>query len=305
MWSGAPEGLTRDDVAAAVESARGQWVNSSCSAFDMTFVEGEPSSDSTDGQNSLVFDDPEGEVQSTYPAITKFVSTGRNVSWNGVSYLEYGDADIVFNDDRSWVTDEAIEAGECSDEMSFQAVLTRYLGYLAGVGTSCGEDDECADPALADATMFWEVKPCDTSTSTVEMDDAWSLATIYGTPIRVACTRDEADDTSVSCSLTEPSGAPVTWDFGDGATSSDASASHAYADGTEQFVSACVTVAECGREYCFDLRVPGGESDSAPTDSDSGGDDAGGCGCASGKADEGAMLLALAAGTLVLGRRRG
>lgn len=298
VWSGAPEGLTHDEVATAITASRTQWVDRSCSAFDFAFVEGEPSSDSNDGQNSLVFGDPRDEVNPEYPAITKLLSTGRRVTWNGVEYLEYADTDIVFSDSRTWMTDAAIEAGGCTDAMSFQAVLTRYLGYVAGLGSACERDEECSDPALQDATMYWEIEPCDTRASTVEMDDAWTLATVYGTPVRVACTRDPADDKAVACELTEPADAPVTWDFGDGGNSNEASTTHVYSDGTERFVRACVTVEECGQAYCYDLRVPGTE----PTDTAVAQPAAGVCGCSASKdGTAGASLLVLAG---VLRRRR-
>ncbi len=300
VWSGTPEGLSHDDVVAALDTARSQWVDTSCSAFDVSFIEGDATSNATDGQNSLLFEDPEDEVGQEFRAITRLMPSGGRVTWNDVQYLEFGEADMVFNDGVGWMTDAEIDAGHCDDGFSFQAALTHYLGHLAGLAHSCESDDTCTDPALLDATMYWETAPCDTRESTVAMDDAWTLATVYGTPVRVGCTRDDADGTVVSCVLTEPAEAPVTWDFGDGETSTLPSVSHSYADSAERIVRACVTVEACGADYCYDLRVPGGPdgaTDTSATPADGGG----GCAAVPGS---GSRTLGIAFAVLLLRRAR-
>lgn len=312
VWSGTPRGLSHDDVVAALDSARSQWIDTSCSAFDLSFVEGDATSNSTDGQNSMVFEDPESEVEQGFLAMSRMMPTGGRVTWNDVDYLKFAEVDIVFNDGVGWMTDAEVEAGDCDGGFSFQSTLTHYLGHLAGLAHSCESDDTCTDPALLDATMYWETAPCDTRQSTVEMDDAWTLATVYGTPVRVECTRDEADGTAVSCVLSEPVAAPVSWDFGDGETSTLPSVSHSYADSAERVVRACVTVETCGADYCYDLRVPAGAEDESDTSAPPA--DEGGAGCAAvpgststtaGGGAEGSGSLGITLAVLLRRRRRG
>lgn len=270
-WAGLPDGLEHDDVVEALEASRAAWAAASCGAFDVTFVEQDTATERDyDGVNALVFGDGDGthERTSVYEGDATIVV-------EGTDYSDIEEADITLTA-LTFAPDAAID-GSCSDTWSFQALMTRAVGELAGLGPSC-EPGECTVPGLEEATMYESLQACDTSASSLEDDDRLGIRWLYGNGFGVVCTPDASDPMAAVCTTEVSAGGTTRWDHGDDSSAEGATVTHSYAEPGAYVVTACTDIEGCDTPSC-DRKVvwavaPGTVTGADPVDEEP---EAGGC----------------------------
>lgn len=297
QWAGAPPGLTVDEVREALANVRATWVDDTCTSFDLSFVEVEETRENHEDEvNSLVLDE-EGSYGIPSESVT--VWTHEDVEVAGETYNRTESVDIVLDSRLEWTTDARIDAGDCTDAYSFQALVTHEIGHLAGLSHTCQEDDPVCFADEAEATMHWEPIPCSTDWSTLTGDDLMGLQYLYGTAVVFECAPDPDDAMAATCTLSAPDASALTsltWSLGDGTTSSEREVHHTWEEPGAHEVTLCVELADCGRSTCTNTLVwavaPGTVEGEAPSEEE------GSCGCRDG--GSAGLLIGLA----LLGRRR-
>ena len=189
-----------------------------------------------DGTNTFTFDDPDQDLGTGVLAATLCHPNGEYAfTLNGDSYYYIYDCDIVYNVDLDWGSTDDIDDGSCSSEYSLEAVSTHEIGHLWGLAHSCEEGESCTDPDLRYATMYWSTGPCTNFQTAVNEDDVESINSLYGP----YCSFEASDDSEryggegleVCFDLTcNEDVETVSWDFGDGNTSSETDPCHTYED---------------------------------------------------------------------------
>lgn len=311
-WTGTQPGFTPEELGAAIEGAAAAWEEAAACGLDIQVVE-DPLADEwfQDGGVSVLFGDPDAALGDGVLALTfTGAASGETFERNGVTFTEASPTEIVFNDLPVWVTDAAIVAGDCADQLSLQAALTHELGHVLGLGDSCAEGEACTDAAAMDATMYWALPLCDESKSTPGSDDMAGLAAIYGEPYDFGFTCEAADDAlTVTCTVTGAADAgslSPTWAFGDGATGAGDPVTHTFASSGVYPVELCIFPPDCGGQRCTtaSVRVDSGRSDtgSVAGPDQAPPDDSPTCGCVS--APGAAPWLGALFAALSLRRRR-
>jgi len=233
------------------------WTGHDC--LDLQAPVGSTTSDDTgikvDGRNVFSFEDPYDQVPGGALALTS-IESGPDVGFtqDGVDYQRITEADVVFAKQVTWATDDAIDAGGCTDAVSFRSVALREVGHLLGLADACPQGATCDDPALAEATMSWQIPACDTSKSTLAPDDLHGLAALYGPYVSTTCGPEQTVSGSqrvfglvpfdATCSVAEADRDAVdgaTWDFGDGGTDTGLEVTHSY-----------TTMGDYDLRVCFD-----------------------------------------------------
>jgi len=161
----------------AIAGAAAAWAGPDCSIFEIALSAeaGAGGGFTNDGQNTVSFDDPWDDLPTgVYAASLSYESSEIVMTQGGVSYNRITDSDIVFNDDVAFVTADAIERGDCDEQVSIEAIALHELGHLAGLGHSCEVDEGC-DDALEAAAMYWSTEHCDNSHADLEDDDVAGL----------------------------------------------------------------------------------------------------------------------------------
>jgi hypothetical protein len=325
-WTGSQDGLTHEELRAAIEGAAAAWTEAGPCTFGIDVVEDE-SADAwfRAGGVSVLFGDPEdGLADGTLGTTFSGTSSGVTFESGGSTFTEAAPVEIVFNDGAYWTSDVVIRAGTCTDRLSLQAYLTHQIGSVLGLANSCEQGDACTDADAMEATMYWAMPACDTGASTLGSDDIDGLEAIYGNAytFAFACSARAGDGLTAECAVTDWGDGDMgtmtaTWTFGDGAGADGTPVSHSYEEPGSYDVKLCVDPPDCSEPRCQiqrfvavsdDTDAPddtGLDTDSgAPGDGDTGGTAAPGCGCATqwtGRSWLGA-LLALGGWTR---RRRG
>jgi hypothetical protein len=250
-WYGAPAGLTHDETAAALDAAGTAWAEASCGAFDVRFVEADGAIErSHDGANQLVID---ADLEPGVLSAAYTYRSGETTTIEGDRYDELEEGDLLLAD-LPYAPDGAIDAS-CVDTWSYQALVTRAVGQLAGLDDACRLGYNCIEPGMEDTTMYPGPAACDTRASTLEDDDRLGIRWLYGHPFAVDCALDPDDPLGTICAVWAPEGGTARWDFGDGTTTEAATVTHTYAAPGAYVVTACTDPDGCETPSCQRMTV--------------------------------------------------
>lgn len=172
-WAGLPSGMSHDDTVSALDAAASAWSEAACTPFSVTFREGEDSElVFGDGVNSLRFVEID---ESEPPAIVyrRLESDLPRETRNGHDYAILVEADVGMEVGATWMADGAIDAGACTDAWSFQASVTRAIGFVAGLDANCEGGPRC-DAREELASMAIEPEPCSTEISSLGRTTLWA-----------------------------------------------------------------------------------------------------------------------------------
>jgi PKD repeat protein len=198
-----------------------------------------------DGRRTFYYDDPANLFGSGILGVmTSYTNYEDAFSLNGRAYYYFTDTDITFNNDVDWGTTEDIQGGQCNGKHSIEGVATHEIGHSFGMGHSCEDDDICADPDLQLATMYWAAGACTTWQVDLNEDDIEGITALYGpyasfesksalrggVPLEV-----EFDLVTNDAKVTD-----VTWNFGDGTTSTELEPTHTYTEAGQFTVSVTI-----------------------------------------------------------------
>lgn len=231
------------------------WYDAECARIGDTFVgprEDFGNPNAGDGRSIFYWDDPSDQVEVgvlgvTYPR----GDSGSTIVINGESYTKATDADIVFNDNVQWGTTEDIEANNCNGGTAIEGVATHEIGHSWGMGHSCEQGEECDDALLLAATMYWSIGPCDLSQNDLNQDDIDGLTALYGPFATFEATTERYGAAPLTVcfeTVSDDAVTAVTWEFGDGATSTELNPCHEYTTSGQFSVAVeyLFSDAECG-----------------------------------------------------------
>lgn len=230
------------------------WYDAQCAGISDNFVEradyGNP--DGGDGLSVIYWDDPAQNVEVgvlgvTYPR----GDAGSTITIGGTNYTQATDADIVMNDNVQWATTEDIQAANCNGGTAVEGVMTHELGHSWGMGHSCEQGEDCPDPLLQAATMYWSVGACDLSQNDLNDDDIDGLTALYGPFATFEATTARYGAAPITVCFETQSDDPVdavAWEFGDGGTSSEENPCHEYTTSGQFSVAVTFTFVDdaCG-----------------------------------------------------------
>lgn len=209
---------------------------------------------SRDGLSVFYWDDPSDESEVGVLGVTYLVGAdGQNVERGGETLKHFTDADIIFNDNVDYGTTADISAGNCNNEFPVEGIATHEIGHSWGMGHSCEQGEACNDPLKADACMFWSVGPCDLGQNDINADDIAGMSSLYGPYGVFQATTNRYGGTPLEVCFEASSESElvgVTWDFGDGESSTEIAPCHTYTTADQYTVSVNiqVTAPECGGE---------------------------------------------------------
>ncbi|MGH7846175.1 MAG: matrixin family metalloprotease [Candidatus Binatia bacterium] len=117
----------------------------------------------TDGLNSIVFNDPGGICGGSCLAATfvaRFDSSDTETT-NGITFNNYTETDITFNATVNWTTHADAASPSCTGEFDIEGIAIHEVGHALGVGHS---ND-------LDATMFAFTSSCNPTQIPLDPDD--------------------------------------------------------------------------------------------------------------------------------------
>lgn len=235
----------------------------------------------SDLMNTMYYDDPalqngDGAIGVTYTTPGgefAFSQRDSNDPTETNSYFYSVDSDIVFSTGFEFYTTQEVADGLCTGSGSYaiEAIATHEFGHLWGLNHTCEEvdvdNDECEDPALKSATMFYAGTPCSNDPNTLDTQDVEAINALYG-PFATFFVEEGVDTFGgvplEVCFQMETSGIEgseadlvVEWNFGDGTTSNEQNPCHTYTEKGQYtvFITVKGYLEECG-EYEYAFREP-------------------------------------------------
>jgi len=246
------------DAEYAILQGFAAWDDAECSTFESDYLGSTPENTpfQIDNQQHFSFDDPGGTLGAGVKAVTQYIGSATIVfNQDGKTYFRFREADIIFNDGFSWVTDQQIQDGACFDGHSIQATATHEIGHFQGLGHSCEENEECPEQNFAEATMYWSAGTCASQRSQINSDDIDGITAIYGPYATFQCSREmEPGDPdtiafgtipfTINCSVISKNVeeiVSVEWLWGDGNSATGLNVSHEYTEAGNFTVRALIT----------------------------------------------------------------
>jgi len=225
------------------EMAAEQWNNVDCAGAEATIIGlNDNVYDDDDGIISIVFEDPEGEMDD--PATLAYAPcedlSSTRVEINGLDYQLIEDCRIVFGEGKLFDSPEDIEAGCPQGGHSFLGTMTHEMGHSLGMAHTCEEGEICTDPEKLGAVMYWTGPECDTSGDTLTDLDKSNFQAMYGPYASFECSHEGTGGDilqkvpfELKCTISSDDLNDVTavnWVFGDGGESQDISPTHTYTE---------------------------------------------------------------------------
>lgn len=269
-----PEGYPQD----MLQRAYDQWTTfAPCAGVSGEFVElTEQNTGFTyDFHNRHTFDDPKDELAPGILAATvnQPAQAIAPVAFakNGRIYKRILDSDIVFNNDVQWATEEQMNSNTCLGGIPMFNTAVHEIGHQFGMAHTCEQDEPCPDIERVEATMFWTNagEICAAERGTPNGLDIQNMTSLYGPSAQFECSHElnpDADETiavgnvpfDLKCRVfsdNPDSISSVTWEWGDGNTSTDVDGTHTYETAGNYSVRVCVDLTDesCDGaiQYCF------------------------------------------------------
>jgi hypothetical protein len=231
---GAPEGVDEGVFAAAFEGAFQQWAEAgSCTTLEADYggiVTGKL--DSFDGISAIY---PSDDSAGGSVTVT-FTTTSNDLvfSANGMDYYASTGSDIAF---RGTGVIAEVDLEDCTDEQVLERVALKTTGLMLGLSYTCEAGSACSD-LEEQAVMYWLNGECEPRG--LNADDIAGLEALYIPRGEIVLT-DTEDLTEVDgtyrgvvpvelCMAASSNAdmASVSWDLGDGETSTEPGLCHTW-----------------------------------------------------------------------------
>ncbi len=259
-WTIGPGWSVSTDIESATRSAMQAWNDDAETPISYTlngFSEATGGLAQSDGANTILPGDPNGEVDGTFNCLFGGV-LGIGGPWFGLrtrifdsrEYFVTVEADVVLNDGI-----ECAEALSPNAEADLAELLGHELGHTLGIGHSCGDNTfTCPDP-VEDEALMRAVQHGDQRGARVNADDLAALHSLYMIAVVEEPNAEFSFDPQRAALVGQrlrfvdrSTGATAwSWEFGDGATSIEQNPVHAYLSTGSYTVTLTITTENAGQ----------------------------------------------------------